>query len=120
MGILLSSLINEDDNIQILTPYFTVKISPTKWVSVYKGYTNENNNGILIIVDNNIFYTLSILYTLEPIVEDVYFEIYKNFSELPVYTWGNIPNTISQKIKMGIWGLCDTTIEKYEELEQVF
>ena len=120
MGILFSSLISEDNNIQALTPYFTVKISSTKWVSVYKGYTNENNDAILVIIDNDIFYTLSILYTVEPIIEDVYFEIYKNFSDLPVYNWGNMPDTISQKIKMGIWGLCDTTIEKYQELEQTF
>lgn len=120
MGILLSSFINEDNNIQALEPYFTVKINPTKWVSIFKGYTNENNDSILIIVDDNNFYTLSILYTIEPIIEDVYFEIYKNFSNLPVYTWGNIPNSISQKIKMGIWGLCDITIDNYKELEKEF
>ena len=120
MGILFSSIINENDNIQTLIPCFTVKISSTKWVSVYKGYTNENNDSLLTIIDDNIFYTLSILYTVEPIIEDVYFEIYKNFTDLPVYSWGNIPDTVSQKIKMGIWGLCDITIEKYEELEKIF
>ena len=97
------------------TPYFTIRFNQTKWVSIFKGIATKRKNDQLIIYDNNEFYTITILSTKEPIDQAVYYEIYKEFKSLPIYSWGNVPKTISNKILMGVWGFCDIMTEKEQE-----
>jgi len=98
---------------------YTIKMSPTKWIPIYKGLPSnrDNSDDELIILDNMTFYNINILSTTDPIDEMVYLEIYQDFKGKPIYHWGNIPNHIPKKVLMGVWGLTDAVIDYEQELE---
>ena len=107
-----------------LRPAYTIKISPTKWLSISKGLSSnrETNINTLIILDNMTFYNICLLSTREPIDQMTYLEIYCNFKGRPMYHWGNIPEDIPKSVLMGCWGLCDTIMgqEQEHDLERIF
>ena len=111
-------------SVHALKPAYTIKISPTKWLAISTGLSSNRepitNINTLVILDNMTFYNIELLSTKEPIDEFVYREIYCNFKGRPMYTWGNVPDTVPKTVLMGCWGLCDTTMIEEQGLELAF
>mgnify|MGYP005702882725 CR=1 FL=1 len=119
-----NDLVLNYQSVHTLTPAYTIKISPTKWLAISTGLSSNREpvSGInrLVILDNMTFYNIELLSTIEPIDEFTYREIYCNFKGKPMYNWGNVPKDISPAVLMGCWGICDTVITEEQVLERVF